>query len=82
MSKFPERKGTHFTCEKCKNKYEYGDEEEARKEYEENFPETQHLNDLARVCDDCYDQICEWIKSLSQKERMDVVKEAERNSAC
>lgn len=68
-------------CGNCKNKFPYGDEQKAIKEYENNFPETQHLNDVAVVCDNCYELICAWVNSLSKEERMNIVKEAERKLA-
>lgn len=53
-----------YTCGNCGKTFEKGwSDEEARAEYQQNFPETQGHPE-ALVCDDCYRAIREWWKNL------------------
>jgi len=65
-----------FICENCKEmnyvRDEEGAEEKKIKEYEENFKRNRDeidLDEMASICDDCYEELMNWYGNLSEEER-------------
>lgn len=68
-----------YQCAKCKNIYiKKWTDEEARKEYKENFPNDPNVEyPVEVICDDCYREFKPWLDNLTPERKKKIEDEYE-----